>query len=111
MTNEMIIFNERIRLMKEGILQGTGNKIIVEDAEGNKLELEEPEEIHTFLGWKKLGFSVMKGQKAISKLVIWNHVTKKAKTEDEEDDEKMFQKLAFFFKASQVEPLNEQKGA
>ena len=47
MTNEMIILNARFELMEEGILQGTGNIIEVEDENGEKKQIEEPEEIHT----------------------------------------------------------------
>lgn len=36
MTNEMIILNARFDLMEEGILQGTGNIIEVEDENGEK---------------------------------------------------------------------------
>lgn len=54
MTNEMIIFNNRVSLMEEGVIQGTGNFITVENEDGEKVELEEPEQIHTYAGWKAL---------------------------------------------------------
>ena len=44
MTNEMIILNARFDLMQEGILHGTGNIIEVEDENGEKKQIEEPEE-------------------------------------------------------------------
>ena len=50
MTNELIIMNESIRLMKEGVIKGTGNFIEVEKADGTKEKLEMPKQIHTFNG-------------------------------------------------------------
>lgn len=106
MTNSMIILNESIALMEAGVLEGTGEKVIVEDAEGNKKEMQLPEEIHTFASWKAKGFIVKKGEKAIAKFPIWKHTIKKAKSEEEEDETKMFMKMSFFFKASQVQAIN-----
>lgn len=106
MTNANIILNESIALMEKGILSGTDLKMIVEDAEGNKKEISLPEEIHTFASWKAKGFAVKKGEKAIAKFPIWKHTVKKANAEDEEDETKMFLKMSFFFKASQVQAIN-----
>ena len=39
----MIILNARFDLMQEGILQGTGNIITVEDENGEKKQIEEPQ--------------------------------------------------------------------
>ena len=64
MTNETIILNESIRLMKEGMLKGTGEFIEFEKEDGTKEKVELPEEIHTFNGWKQRGFSVKKGEKS-----------------------------------------------
>ena len=36
MTNEQIIFNNRMELMKEGIIGTTGKNIVIEDEEGRK---------------------------------------------------------------------------
>ena len=105
MTNEQIIFNERIDLMEKGTIGTTGETIVVEDAEGNKMQYNEPEQIHTFLEWKKRGYKVKRGEHAVTKLNIWKHVLKKSEKDDEADKEKMFMKLAFFFTASQVEPI------
>ena len=55
MTNEQIIFNNRVSLMEEGIIKGTGNIITVENEDGEKIQLEEPEELHTYHGWKAVG--------------------------------------------------------
>lgn len=48
MTNEQIIFNNSIELMDAGIIKGTGRFIIVEDENGQKKEMPEPEPIHTY---------------------------------------------------------------
>ena len=109
MTNEQIIFHQRMALMKEGIIGTTGRTITVEDEEGNKSTIEDPEVIHTFSEWKRRGFTVKKGEKAITKFTIWKHVVNKAKSDNEEDKERMIQKVAFFFTASQVEPIEEKQ--
>ena len=90
MTNEMIILNARFDLMEEGILQGTGNIITVEDGNGKKKQIEEPEQIHTYQGWKSLNRQVKKGEKSIATIQIWKHTIKKPKDKDEEEQEKMF---------------------
>lgn len=65
MTNSEIITRESARLMQEGILKGSG----VFDDNGN----EYPQIIHTYAVWKRLGFQVKKGEKAIAKFPIWKH--------------------------------------
>lgn len=108
MTNHMIILMERIRLMNEGVLEGTGETVIVQNEKGEKKEMQMPEEIHTFAAWKSLGYKVKKGEKNIAQFMIWKHVSKtkmNEETGEEEDNSRMFMKKASFFKASQVEPL------
>ncbi|SDB68378.1 ArdC-like ssDNA-binding domain-containing protein [Butyrivibrio sp. INlla16] len=105
MTNEQIIFNERMELMNSGVIGKSGRKITVKDMDGNSKEIEEPEQMHTFMEWKKRGYAVKHGEKAISKFPIWKHTTRKAEKEGDADQEKMFMKVAFFFTASQVEPI------
>lgn len=107
MTNEQIIFNERLDLMEKGTIGTTGKMIVVEDAEGNRHQLREPEQIHTFMEWKRRGYQVKHGEHAVTKLNIWKHTVKKAEKEEDADKEKMFMKLAFFFTASQVEPIEQ----
>lgn len=110
MTNEMIIFNERMALMEAGKIRGTGRFFELEDENGEKRTVEEPEEIHTFTVWKDLGFSVKKGEKAISKLDIWKYTNKKKEeTEEAEGKDHVFRKTAFFFSLSQVEPLKRRE--
>lgn len=111
MTNAMIILDESVRLMGEGVLAGTGEFITVQNADGTERHLEIPEQIHTFQGWKDRGFSVKKGEKAIAKFPIWKHTSKTVEVDGEEETKtNMFMKTAAFFKLSQVERI-EAKGA
>ena len=103
MTNAMIIFNNSVEFMEQGIIGTTGRTVVVEDQNGNKKELKEPEAIHTYAKWKELGYQVQKGQKAIASFCIWKHTVKEASDETKEDESKMFMKKASFFKFSQVE--------
>lgn len=102
MTNEDIIFSERLRLMRENVIGTTGRKFVVE-VNGTRKEIEEPEQIHTYAAWKQLGYQVNKGEKAITKLTIWKHVVKKS--EDGDAKEKIFWKQASFFSARQVSEI------
>lgn len=90
---------------QEGILQGTGNIITVEDENGEKRQIEEPEQIHTYQGWKALHRQVKRGEKSIATIQIWKHTTKKPKEADEEEQEKMFLTKAFFFTEAQTEAI------
>ena len=111
MTNKMIILLESIKLMEQGVIGGTGEKIVVEQGDGTKKELDVPEEIHTYQTWKRLGYQVRRGQKAVAKFPIWKHTTKKLDEVDEEGNEKtkssMFLKTSAFFKMSQVERIGD----
>lgn len=102
----MIILNERIELMEKGVLLGTGNIISMETNEGEKIQIEEPEEIHTYQGWKKINRQVKKGEKAIATILIWKHTMKKNQENEEKNKEYMFMTKAFFFKLSQTEKIN-----
>lgn len=118
MTNAQIIMNNRVFLMQEGIIKaaGTGEMVEVETEEGI-IEIEMPEEIHTFNEWKRAGFMVQKGQHAVAKFQIWMpKKNKKAKAEDAEDQERddeeakmaakgFYKKVAAFFTADQVKPI------
>ena len=107
MTNEQIIFNNSIELMKSGKIGKTGRQFEFEDENGNKIMLDEPETIHTFQTWKAKGFCVKKGEKAVAQFYIWKCVSKKAENSEEMDEEqkRMFMKKASFFSASQVMAL------
>ena len=97
MTNAAIIMQEQVNLLEQG-------KIKAMQIGGNVL----PEPIHTFMKWKELGYSVKKGEKAITKLTIWKGITKK--NDKEEDETKMFMKTSAFFAFSQVEKIQEKRG-
>lgn len=107
MTNEQIIFNESVELMKSGKIGKTGRQFEVEDENGNKIMLDEPETIHTFQTWKAKGFCVKKGEKAVAQFYIWKCVSKKAENSEgmTEEQKRMFMKKASFFSASQVMAL------
>lgn len=95
MTNADIIAKESERLVQEGVL-GTinyGGEIL-------------PEPIHTFQGWKELGYKVKKGEHSEIRLNIWKHTTKTKEVNGEEKEcSTMFMKNAAFFKMSQVEKM------
>jgi len=70
--------------------------------------------MHTYDHWKKLGFQVLKGEKAICKLNIWKPVSKKSKKQPEPEEAEgqdaketlyMIPKTAFFFSRSQVDSI------
>ena len=99
--------------MKENKIKGTGEFIVIEKEDGTKEKMEMPEQIHTFAAWKKLGYIVKKGEKAVAKFAIWKY-TEKQKPEEEltgnpiEDAPitNMFMKMSAFFTAGQVEKIN-----
>lgn len=119
MTNARIIFEESQRLMEEGILKGTGRIITVEFDDGTTATVEEPEEIHTFNGWKARGYQVKKGEKSTIKFPIWKHTVKMLDTDTDNPETNkmnqqineqggqtnMFVKVSAFFTLSQVEPI------
>lgn len=118
MTNAQIILNESIRLMEEGVLKGSGQFGEIE-TENGKVQVELPEAIHTFQGWKDLGYSVKKGEKSSIKFPIWKHTTKMLNTNtgnaeldkmntqinEQGGQENMFMKTAAWFTFAQVEPI------
>ena len=119
MTNSQIILTHSIELMKQGKIKGTGHMMeyVIED--GSRIQVEEPEALHTFAAWKQMGYSVKKGEKAVAQITIWKHTTKMLPTDTESADmnkmnqqindqggqSKMFMKVASFFTASQVQPI------
>lgn len=111
MTNAMIILNESVKLMEEGKLKGTGEFVTVE-INGETKQIEMPEEIHTFNGWKQRGFKVKKGEHSQIKFPIWKYTEKAKKAEDltgnpleDTPVSNMFLKLSAFFTAEQVEAI------
>lgn len=118
MNNATIILNESIRLMEEGLLKGTGQFVEIETETGT-MTIELPEAIHTFNGWKQLGYSVKKGEKSSIKFPIWKHTTKMLDTNtgnaemdkanaminEQGGKTNMFMKMSSWFTAAQVEPI------
>lgn len=110
MTNEQIILENAIALMKAGTLKGTGEtvKMVIGNEE---IETELPEAIHTFAGWKALGYKVKKGEHAVANFPIWKYSERERKENemtgnpalDANAVSSMFLKRSFFFSASQVE--------
>ena len=109
MTNEEIIFQERMILFRTGKIGATGRTaiVIVNDEER---EVQEPEEIHTYQAWKSRGFKVRRGEKAVAQFPIWKPATRKYETEDGEEESRgyMFLKKSAFFSQSQVEKIVEE---
>lgn len=108
MTNKMIILLESIKLMGEGILEGTGEKVVVDMSDGTKKEYDIPEVIHTYQHWKSIGYKVKHGEHAIAKFPIWKYTKKKNKDMTEEEAQEngyCFMKESAWFKSSQVEEV------
>lgn len=107
MTNSMIILLESVKLMEEGIIGCTGEKMIIEDQNG-KREIDVPESIHTYQKWKALGYQVRKGEKAVAQFPIWKYTAKKNKDMTEEEAQQngyCFMKQSSWFTAKQVEKI------
>ena len=111
MTNAMIIEQAKKSLAAEGLLEYTGRVYEVETDDGEKIQFQEVEEIHTFARWKDLGYMVRKGEHAIAKITIWKAASRKVKNESGELEEvtdvnpAMFMKTSAFFAAHQVERM------
>lgn len=110
MTNEMIIMAEKVRLQKEGILKYTGRYLDVIGDDGVITKIPEIQSIHTFAAWKALGYKVMKGQKAITRIPIWKYSAPKVQDESPVDGVepkgRMFMKVSAFFSEEQVEKIS-----
>lgn len=112
MNNATIILLESVKLMEDGILKSTGEKVIVEEADGNKKEYDVPEQIHTYAKWKSLGYQVKRGQKAIAQFPIWKYTkgkTQEMSEEEAQDKGYCFMKMSSWFKFDQVEPVQVDK--
>lgn len=65
--------------------------------------------LHTFGEWKRMGYSVKKGETAALKAEIWKKSTKKQTYTDKDgneqqvDPKRFYKKLSNFFTADQVE--------
>lgn len=103
-TNSEIILRESLNLVKSGILKTTGRVFVQELPDGSKVELPEPEPIHTYNGWKDLGYQVKKGEHAKASFPIWKWAGKKDEETGEESG-RCWQRKAFWFTADQVEKI------
>ena len=106
MTNEEIILSASLELMKQGILKPTGRVLTQELPDGTKVELPEPEPIHTYNGWKDRGYQVKKGEHAKATFTIWKYSGKKDEETGEIEKGRCFQKKSFWFTFDQVEAVS-----
>ena len=104
-TNEQIILQESLNLLKQGILKSTGRVFVQELPDGGKLEIPEPEPIHTYNGWKELGYQVKKGEHAKAQFPIWKYKGQKDEATGEEVGGQCYQRKAFWFTFDQVEKV------
>ena len=104
-TNGEIILRQSLELMKQGVLNSTGRVFVQELPDGNKVELPEPEPIHTYNGWKALGYQVKKGEHAKAQFPIWEYKARKDEETGVEAGGRCYQRKAFWFTANQVEKI------
>lgn len=118
MTNAKIIFEESLKLMKDGKIGTTGRKLTMVAEDGTKTQIDEPEMLHTFAEWKKLGYFVNKGEKAVARFAIWNYTSKPSKrtqalrkaagVDETADDPHYYMKEAYFFTINQTTAAQKQ---
>lgn len=115
MTNEQIIFEARLDALKNGLIGTTGRMITVEIG-GEKKSIPEPEDMHTFVGWKALGFSVKRGETSKATVYLWKmkKLSKAEKealealgTDPEDDDDHFIKVKSYLFSTSQVHPTDD----
>lgn len=105
-TNTEIILRNSLELMKAGVLKPSGRMFIRELEDGTKIEIPEPEAIHTYNGWKDRGYQVRKGEHAKASFPIWKYAGTKDEETGEEKDGRCFLKKSFWFTADQVEKVS-----
>jgi hypothetical protein len=108
MKNEIIILDAKQKLAEQGLIKYTGRTLMIELMDGSEYTFKETEQIHTFMEWKRLGYKVKKGSKAITKLQIWVPTVKE--NEDGVKTTKFWLKNSAFFSESQVERAEEKGG-
>ena len=106
MTNGEIILRQSLELLAQGILKPTGRVFTQELPDGTTAEFPEPEPIHTYNGWKDIGYQVKKGEHAKAMFPIWKYSGKKDEETGEEADGHCFMKKAFWFTFDQVEKVS-----
>ena len=113
MTNNMIIQIETSKLAEQGVLKYTGRVIKGLNIVGEEVEIKEIEPIHTYQGWKKLGYKVKKGEKSKIKFAIW--FWKKGKKQESNDGDEeysrgnCYMRTAAWFTSEQVERIDDEK--
>ena len=100
MTNEQVVWKERVRLMEEGII-GTADEKEIVDELGNTTTVKVPDLIHTY--------QVRKGSKTVSKLLIWKYVDGREEEDGRKEPDRHFMKTASFFCRSQVEEAQDSE--
>jgi len=122
MTNADIILTESIRLSESGKIGTTGRMITIETDSGAVREIPEPEAIHTYDEWKRMGLQVRRGEHAVAAFPIWVLNRKKEKlpakdvktgevVEITEESRRFVKKTAYFFSFSQVDLPGQQRMA
>lgn len=106
MTNSEIILRESLALVKTGVLKTTGRVFTQELPDGSKVELPEPEPIHTYNGWKELGYQVKKGEHAKATFPIWKYSGKQDEETGEESEGRCWLRKSFWFTFDQVEKVS-----
>lgn len=108
MTNAMIVLLEQVKLAEAGVLKYTGRMIKgINPMTGEPTEIQEIQPIHTYARWKKMGYQVRRGEKAVAKFAIWKYTEKKTDDMDEEEAQKRgycYLKNSSWFTDEQVEP-------
>ena len=104
--NSEIILQESLELLKQGVLKPTGRVFVQELPDGSKVELPEPEPIHTYNGWKDLGYQVKKGEHAKATFPVWKWKGQKNEETGEEEGGTCYQRKAFWFTFDQVEKVS-----
>ncbi len=110
MTNGEIILHERFKLLMDGVIESTGQTISIIRDDGTTEDMPEPEYIHTYAGWRQLGYTVRKGEHAIAAFPIWKHCPAGERCNRKTGqmvhcDERMIMTQAYFFSRSQCEPV------
>lgn len=105
MKNEEIIMKTRINLMNNRQLGTTGRLMDYVTEDGELTQIDEPAEIHTYVGWKRKGYQVPIGTKSRVFIPIWNYTT------DDEGNTVMIQRNAPFFLPDQVVKIEDENEA
>ena len=84
------------------IIEGAKEKLVAANI------IAADDEIHTYARWRKMGYQVYKGEKAVIALNIWKNIANSKKEDESEEDGKpqpqgrMYMKKAYFFSSKQV---------